>query len=621
MVGAFSLMGKKKDSKTGPRPTSSAQPHPHSAWSASAPASVRDTEPPLLPEKAWRAWQSHLKNRHLHQTWASLLPHAECPLIWALDIHQEGSSPELSQRLQLLLEAQPRRLQKWNVEEQAAGWLADSAEGNSSRTFAWEALAWAYALPALAQVLEQPTWWAVWNRLNEVAEQATAIDLETLPLLSQMLGAELPLALGYLFPELATCEHWMDRAYQQLTAGLLALLDGEGLPLAVHLHDFRPLLACWTRCDALSRAAKQAVWDEVGQLQYCWMVMQALRWSHRDGRHALGTGPSSQWEPDLFEAALELGGDRFDRRAAKIALPWRGKIKAKAENPLPESAGVSDWSQVAMLRTGWTSQDITWAIRFDLASTPLECALGRRLLLAGEWKCDLRRDGQPVEIVGPWENTCFESDADGIYLELEAKLSPGGRIQRHLFAAHADRFLFAADAVMFDEPAKIEYRTRLPLAADARLQAMTKTREIGIDLGTHRVHLFPLGLPEWRSDLRQGDLRLTSDDTLTHLDLTQHIAGTALFVPWFIDLAPHSRRTPYTWRPVTVGQSFQVLRPDDAVAYRIQCGREQWLVYRSLSLPATRSVLGKNLNTEFLLARFTPTGQVETLVEIEGPIS
>jgi hypothetical protein len=54
-----------------------------------------------------------------------------------------------------------------------------------------------------------------------------------------------------------------------------------------------------------------------------------------------------------------------------------------------------------------------------------------------------------------------------------------------------------------------------------------------------------------------------------------------------------------------------------AVGYRLQIGNEQWLIYRSLTTPDIRTVLGKNLMHEFLVGRFTDDGQVETLLEIE----
>jgi hypothetical protein len=72
-----------------------------------------------------------------------------------------------------------------------------------------------------------------------------------------------------------------------------------------------------------------------------------------------------------------------------------------------------------------------------------------------------------------------------------------------------------------------------------------------------------------------------------------------------------------TWRKLTVAESLETQPDDVAVGYRVQIGKEQWLIYRSLVEPANRTLLGHNLSTEALVARFDRTGEVEPLVEVE----
>jgi len=72
-----------------------------------------------------------------------------------------------------------------------------------------------------------------------------------------------------------------------------------------------------------------------------------------------------------------------------------------------------------------------------------------------------------------------------------------------------------------------------------------------------------------------------------------------------------------TWRHLTVGQQRQIAPDDVAVGYRVQVGKSQWLVYRSLAPAAIRTVLGQNVMHEFLVGRFHADGHVETLLEIE----
>jgi hypothetical protein len=68
---------------------------------------------------------------------------------------------------------------------------------------------------------------------------------------------------------------------------------------------------------------------------------------------------------------------------------------------------------------------------------------------------------------------------------------------------------------------------------------------------------------------------------------------------------------------LTVAQDRRSVAADVAVGYRVQLGRKQWLIYRSLGSRANRTLLGSNLISEFMLARFTQQGEAEPLLEIE----
>ena len=73
-----------------------------------------------------------------------------------------------------------------------------------------------------------------------------------------------------------------------------------------------------------------------------------------------------------------------------------------------------------------------------------------------------------------------------------------------------------------------------------------------------------------------------------------------------------------TWRQLTVAQSLQIQGADVAVGYRLQCAKEQWLIYRSLGPKANRTLLGQNLSSESLVGRFlASSGEMDALVEIE----
>jgi hypothetical protein len=72
-----------------------------------------------------------------------------------------------------------------------------------------------------------------------------------------------------------------------------------------------------------------------------------------------------------------------------------------------------------------------------------------------------------------------------------------------------------------------------------------------------------------------------------------------------------------TWRQLTVAEWLTALPPEVAVGFRVAIGAEQWIIYRSLAPQSNRTLLGHNLATESLVARFGKDGEVTSIIEIE----
>jgi hypothetical protein len=122
-----------------------------------------------------------------------------------------------------------------------------------------------------------------------------------------------------------------------------------------------------------------------------------------------------------------------------------------------------------------------------------------------------------------------------------------------------------------------------------------------------------LALPEWRNSAARGSFQASE----AGVELALSAEGECLFAPLFVDLSRKRIDKQLTWRQLTVGQLREIVPGDVAVGYRVQVGKSQWLVYRSLAPAAIRTVLGQNVMHEFLVGRFHPDGHVETLLEIE----
>ncbi len=273
----------------------------------------------------------------------------------------------------------------------------------------------------------------------------------------------------------------------------------------------------------------------------------------------------------------------------------------------------SEWSQVALLKANWKRNSPRMVVQYGDQQVRTELSIGRDLLLLGNWEHTATVDGRVAEPKGDWEEVCWVSDEDVDYLEIELDLTDDLRIQRQICLARNDRFLMVSDALLGTQSRKLAYQLRLPFGPGITTAAADETRELTIIGSKARGMVMPLALPEWRSDSRGG--KLTADST--GLQLEQSIVGSSLFLPLWIDLDPRRAKKAYTWRQLSVAEQRQLVTRDTAAGYRVQFGKAQWLIYRALGIAANRTVLGHNLATDFLIARFARTGDVTTLVEVE----
>ena len=265
------------------------------------------------------------------------------------------------------------------------------------------------------------------------------------------------------------------------------------------------------------------------------------------------------------------------------------------------------------MRAGRSTSGPSVAVVYPGSTVRLELTLAREVLCRGTWDLEVRCDGQAVEPKGSWAETCWYRDTDVEYLELQLQCSGGVCVERHVLLARKDRFAVLADAVLSRRRAKIEYRGSVPLADRVAYKGMRQTREGTVRGRSARALVLPLALPEWRCDPRPGGFGQMG----RRLELRQSGEGGCLFAPLLIDLDPRRRAKPRTWRRLTVAQDLRVQPPHVAVGFRVQIGRQQWLVYRALATKGNRTLLGHNLSSEFLAARFLRGGKVEPLLEIE----
>ena len=503
-----------------------------------------------------------------------------------------------------------------------AAWLDAARDGDTDVNFGLGCLAAIHVLHELGQHLDPEQGWALLDFLVASAEEAApwAIDVDGPAggaLAQQLIAGELPITLAYFLPEMAPLAALASAGREQLSEGLAELPGVDGHIRAGHLEVLLPLVACWTRSRAMMGEYTGGPWTRNAQRRFHAVVRQALRWTAADGSLLLSPREGPKWTPAFLRAALLHGGRKADAAAARKLLRRTAKFRslpsAKAKPPKP--ATFSENASLALLRTEWSPCATTVAVDFSALGMRLDIAARGRRLFEGVWATSSVVDGKPLHAAGDWEEVCWFTDRDVDYIEFRLPLEDGARIERQVLLARKDEFLWLADHLQNPAPAELQHTWRLPLAAQVAWSGAAETREAVLRADAAAARLLPLALPEWRIDPRVGEL--------SHVDgavqLDERTVGRALACPLFIDLKPGRLAKPCTWRQLTVAESLKIQPPDVAVGYRVQCGRKQWLIYRSQGPRGNRTLLGQNTSNEFLAARFlAPSGGIEELIEVQG---
>ncbi|HEX7448901.1 MAG TPA: hypothetical protein VF306_15210 [Pirellulales bacterium] len=406
-----------------------------------------------------------------------------------------------------------------------------------------------------------------------------------------------------------------------------ALVNEEGMIAGAELPRWPALFALWTQRRA---ATKASAWGAAASERYRKLLGNLLRFTRADGSLAFDDLQPAESRAsararrsavvDVWQAAWPYA-DAEQRLAIAALFPETAKNAKAAASArkktaeLAEPAAHSEAAALAIMRPTWSPREML-AIDYRGRQMRSELICSGQVLWSGACNPQLSLDGRQLSPISDWEQLCWVSDDDADYLELQLELSEGVRVQRQWLLTREDRFLFAADAIMAERPANIDYRLTLPLVEDVGFSPATETQE-GFLTGSNarrQAHLLPLGLNEWRGDAAKGELAMGERG----LDLRLAArSARALYAPLFVGLTSRRFSRPVTWRQLTVAEN-RVIEPSDvAVGYRVQIGREQWLFYRSLGPCGNRTLLGQNLVSEFLAARFGRTGIVETLMEIE----
>ncbi|MDR1141828.1 MAG: hypothetical protein LBL62_09060 [Planctomycetaceae bacterium] len=280
-------------------------------------------------------------------------------------------------------------------------------------------------------------------------------------------------------------------------------------------------------------------------------------------------------------------------------------------------------------------KNLSISVHFDSQETDavqLEVDLLGEPVLFGLWKFVLRRRGKPLHAVNFWTETCVHHEKGCEYLELDLLLSDDYRLQRFFLLDNTDRLLVLGDTLLWDGDTAtrrlperndhLTYESTLFYSPKLRPKTFADSTEIFFQPDKPKsspiFRVFPLALPEWKKTSKTGIVTGTLGIEHSTLVLRQQTSGISMFAPLFFDFDANRSGSQYTWRHLTVGENMEKVPDDQAVGYRVQVNKDQFLLYRSMTPLANRTVLGHNLINDFCFARFFPETGVETLVVVNS---
>jgi len=531
-------------------------------------------------------------------------------------------------RLARQIERGPKHVQRMNFIEAAIGDCLDDAASMEAGVDRWllcEAATWGLAWMARTRRAGGSAG-GILERLVRTARSAQmCLDAgDTSP-------ARFMLTLARLFRDIEACRCLESPAATALSAEISRLVSVEG---SVSLHGSSAIVgrvARWASARDVASATGPAAWDEPTDEAFGRAVATALRLLGGQGRMLVGAGrmPAAFSAP-VMDAAVDAECKRV-RRSARLMRDAPQAAQAAKQRHRTLARDMHDAAAAtAILRSGWDRDAVRVLLEYRDTVPHLEIAVGDRLLVDGPWRWRVLADGRPLDAEGPWTLSCWESDRKATFIEIVAPLAGGLQIERQIVLLPKDRVVLLADAVTrragHAEPSNghaqgvhmrgagggMAVESFVPLAASLEGEQAEETREVLVFDTKPRLLALPLSLPEWKS-AGHGGFEVTAGG----LSLEQATAGSRCHAPLWLDLDPRRQGRPLTWRRLTVADTRRNLPPHQATGYRVQVGREQWLVYRALDVARNRTLLGCNVSCEFLVGRIGRSGVVDRLIEIQ----
>ncbi|MBT6153272.1 MAG: hypothetical protein HOL01_03575 [Planctomycetaceae bacterium] len=440
-----------------------------------------------------------------------------------------------------------------------------------------------------------------------------------------MFQGELPWQVGLLFSDVGGAEVLREFGRQHLSEQLEDRTDTDGTPQADLLHELELWLAPLVRAIHWGRAFSNRLWNEEETKRFRELTATTISLCGADGRLPFHNDKSGS-AVTLLSSAAKTAGWKKQSQPRRYLQSITDKTRAsggKQKNAIQVGKQAkypvvqSDWARLASLRTGWQPNADMLLVAHHGEMPLIDLTANGQRLLNGTWDIELTIDSEPLEFVNQWTCTCWHSDKDADYVELQLSFENGIQVERQLLLSRTDRYAVLADVVSGAGDSRIEYSSTLPVVEGLEIEADVPSRECRIGRKGLRVRAFPLALPDDRVMSAAGSFSAVNENAAGGIELKQVGVG-GLYAPLILDWHKKRRRQEADWRTVTVSERGEIQKTEAASGHRLRIGNHQLLLYRSLQQPTIpRAVLGQHTSNETLIGQFDNAGDVTPILIVE----
>lgn len=430
-------------------------------------------------------------------------------------------------------------------------------------------------------------------------------------------AGELPWRAGHLFQTVAKSKRLRERGCQVLHELLTESTDTDGAPESTLLESLPFWIAALVRSTIWAKVFRVELWDDATAERLTETVRRTVTLCRPDGQLSFADLPTTECVAILNAAARYTGYKKKSSVRAFVSGLGDANFKSsKTGYGQPTGSRKpgfqSDWAEVACLRN-WIGVDSDQvALRHDQEVPVLDVSILGVPLMHGPWRLSITVDGQPVGLSADWTCTCWHSDKDADYIELQLQLDEIA-VDRQILLSRKRHFLIFSDVLSGAGKTPVTLESEIALHDDIQGDHDVTTREVRIHGNDLKARVFPLGLDQDRIMSTPGSCSVEDG----RLYVTQQGEG-GLYAPVMIDWHPDRQSDPCDWTRLTVTESRAIVTPNIAAGFRIRTGLQQLLIYRSLQeTEIPRAVLGHHTANETVVARFSNGGQVNPIVLVE----